>query len=162
MSRDHRKLRVFTLADRLVVEVYRASSGFPASERYGLQGQLRKAAVSSAVNIVEGSARRTDGEYLHFLNIALASAADPLPLRPERASELPRGRRSAESRARLRTSLRRTDSIDQLFGTLRLEAQSQGSRRDCSPAGQSLESKAQSREPLIPSASICPTPRPGR
>ena len=76
MSRDHRKLRVFTLADRLVVEVYRASSGFPASERYGLQGQLRKAAVSSAVNIVEGSARRTDGEYLHFLNIALASAAE--------------------------------------------------------------------------------------
>ena len=76
MSRDHRKLRVFTLADHLVVEVYRASSGFPASERYGLQGQLRKAAVSSAVNIVEGSARRTDGEYLHFLNIALGSAAE--------------------------------------------------------------------------------------
>jgi four helix bundle protein len=76
MSRDHRKLRVFTLADRLVVEVYRASSGFPASERYGLQGHLRKAAVSSAVNIVEGSARRTDGEYLHFPNIALGSAAE--------------------------------------------------------------------------------------
>jgi four helix bundle protein len=76
MSRDHRKLRVFTLADNLVSEVYRASSGFPASERYGLQAQLRKAAVSSAVNIVEGSARRTDGEYLHFLNISLGSAAE--------------------------------------------------------------------------------------
>jgi four helix bundle protein len=76
MSRDHRKLRVFTLADRLVLDVYRASSDFPASERYGLQGQLRKGAVSSAVNIVEGSARRTDGEYLHFLNISLASAAE--------------------------------------------------------------------------------------
>jgi four helix bundle protein len=76
MSRDHRKLRVFILADRLVLEVYRASLNFPASERYGLQSQLRKGAVSSAVNIVEGSARRTDGEYLYFLNIALGSAAE--------------------------------------------------------------------------------------
>ena len=50
--------------------------GFPRPERYGLQGQLRKAAVSSVVNIVEGSARRTDGEYLHFLNISLGSAAE--------------------------------------------------------------------------------------
>jgi four helix bundle protein len=32
--------------------------------------------VSSVVNIVEGSARRTDGEYLHFLNISLGSAAE--------------------------------------------------------------------------------------
>jgi len=76
MSRDHRKLRVFTLPDRLVVEIYRASCGFPPAERYGLQSQLRKAAVSSVVNIVEGSARRTDGEYLHFLNISLGSASE--------------------------------------------------------------------------------------
>ena len=76
MSRDHRKLRVFTLADQLVIAVYRASSDFPAAERYGLQGQLRKAAVSSAANIVEGSVRRNEGEYLHFLNIAAGSAAE--------------------------------------------------------------------------------------
>jgi four helix bundle protein len=76
MGRDHRKLVVFALADRLVDEAYAASRAFPAAERFGLQAQLRRAAISAAINIVEGSARRTTREYLSFLNIAAASAAE--------------------------------------------------------------------------------------
>jgi len=40
MSRDHRNLQVFALADRLVVEIYEISRVFPSSERFGLQMQL--------------------------------------------------------------------------------------------------------------------------
>ena len=76
MSRDHRKLRVFVLADQLVLHVYKASAGFPAAERFGIQSQLRRSALSVAANVVEGSARRTQAEYAHFLNIAASSAAE--------------------------------------------------------------------------------------
>jgi len=74
MSRDHTKLRAFHLADALVLDIYRETRTFPAEERYGLQAQIRRASVSMSSNLVEGSARRGDVEYLNFCNIACASA----------------------------------------------------------------------------------------
>jgi four helix bundle protein len=76
MSRDVTRLRVFTMADELLLQVYRATSTLPADERYGLQSQMRRAALSVPVNIVEGSARRTLREYVNFINVATASSAE--------------------------------------------------------------------------------------
>lgn len=71
--RDYRKLEVWKLAKDFAVDTYRASSCFPAEERYGLTSQIRRAAVSIAANIAEGSGRDSEQELLRFLRIALGS-----------------------------------------------------------------------------------------
>jgi len=66
----------FNDAHRLTVAIYKHTKNFPKEEWYGLRAQIRKASVSIPTNIVEGSARRSTREYLHFLNIARASGAE--------------------------------------------------------------------------------------
>ena len=76
MARDHRRLRVFQAAHTLTITIYKETRDFPRDEWYGLRGQLRRAAVSTVSNIVEGNARRGVLEYVNFLNIARGSAAE--------------------------------------------------------------------------------------
>ncbi len=71
--RDHTKLRAFILADELALIIYRITVKFPKEETFGLTSQMRRCAVSVPSNIVEGSARESQTEYLRFLEIAFSS-----------------------------------------------------------------------------------------
>jgi four helix bundle protein len=74
--RDYTKIDAWKLADDLTVAVYQQTRNFPREELYGLTSQLRRAVSSVPANIVEGSARESQRDYLHFLHIARASLAE--------------------------------------------------------------------------------------
>lgn len=52
--RPHQKLEAWNKGIELVTEVYKNTEHFPKEERYGLTGQIRRAAVSIPSNLAEG------------------------------------------------------------------------------------------------------------
>jgi four helix bundle protein len=74
--RDYTKIEAWKLADELTVAIYKATRSFPREEIYGVVSQIRRAACSVPANIVEGSSRESQKEYLHFLYVARGSLSE--------------------------------------------------------------------------------------
>ena len=79
MAFDFEKLDVYQEALGFADSVYGLTAKFPRDEVYGLTGQLRRAAVSVAVNIAEGSGR-SKKEFAHYLRMARTSVWECVPL----------------------------------------------------------------------------------
>src|SRR5262245_592738 len=73
---SYRDLRVWQSALELAQQIYRATSGFPREEVFGLSAQLRRAIVSVPSNIAEGHTRESTRDYLHHLSYAQGSLAE--------------------------------------------------------------------------------------
>jgi four helix bundle protein len=70
----YRELRVYTLSYQLALDIHKLTRKFPATERFELGSQLRRAATSIPINIAEGYGRkRSAEEFKRFLVIALGS-----------------------------------------------------------------------------------------
>jgi four helix bundle protein len=72
----HTNLNVYKLAQQMVFQTYALTRNFPPEERYSLQSQMRRAALSTYLNIAEGSARKSSNEKRHFYDIALSSTVE--------------------------------------------------------------------------------------
>ena len=69
----HYGLDVWKDSMRLARDIYRVSTSFPDSERFGLTAQIRRCAVSVPSNTAEGAGRGGNKEYAHHLRIARGS-----------------------------------------------------------------------------------------
>lgn len=72
--RDFRQYEVWKNAISFTTEVYKLTSVFPSSEKFGLTNQLQRATVSIASNIAEGASRISEKDFAHFLEISLGSS----------------------------------------------------------------------------------------
>ena len=74
--KNHKDLDVWKKSVSLASEVYQITRSFPDEEKFGLVVQMRRAVVSIASNIAEGSARRSNKEFAQFLYVAAGSASE--------------------------------------------------------------------------------------
>ena len=68
-----KELEIWKRSRLFCSEVYKLTSNFPDSEKFGLTNQLRRASVSIASNIAEGSSRKSNKDFSRFLEITLGS-----------------------------------------------------------------------------------------
>lgn len=73
-ARNFRDYSVWKEAVDLATHIYQITSEMPWFEKKGLCDQMQRSAVSISSNIAEGAGRVSDGEFSHFLSIALGSA----------------------------------------------------------------------------------------
>lgn len=75
-ARNFREYPVWQSSVDFATKVYKLTGDLPWFEKKGLCDQLQRAAVSISSNIAEGSARPSDTEFAHFLDVALGSASE--------------------------------------------------------------------------------------
>jgi four helix bundle protein len=71
--RNFKALMIWQKGYQIAINCFKLTATFPGQEKYGLVSQLNRACISIPSNIAEGSSRRTNKNYNHFIQIALGS-----------------------------------------------------------------------------------------
>ncbi len=75
-ARNFRQYKVWQDAVEYSSKIYQQTDKMPWFEKKGLCDQLQRAAVSISSNIAEGSAKPSNAEFAHYLDMALGSACE--------------------------------------------------------------------------------------
>jgi len=71
---NFKELKVWKAGIGVTKVVFQLTRSFPNEEKYGLISQMIRSAISIPSNIAEGSGRKSNKDFYHFLNIALGSS----------------------------------------------------------------------------------------
>lgn len=77
---DFERLEVYQLALDFIIRIFRLARKFPRDFQFSLGDQLRRAALSIANNIAEGSGKESKKEKIYFFNNSLHSARECIPM----------------------------------------------------------------------------------
>ena len=76
MARLYANMEIYKLAYNFVFDIYELTKNFPENENNNLTWQMRRAAVSIPINIVEGSTRHSEKAFLNFLTYSYGSTKE--------------------------------------------------------------------------------------
>ncbi len=71
--KTYRDLVVWQKSISFVTNIYTLTRVFPRDEQFGIVSQMRRCSVSIPSNIAEGYGRKSTGDYVRFLQIAMGS-----------------------------------------------------------------------------------------
>lgn len=72
--RDFKKLLIWQQGMSIVDKVYDIIPYLPVEEKFGMRSQMTRSATAIPANIAEGSAKRSEKDYIRFVEISFGSA----------------------------------------------------------------------------------------
>ncbi len=72
--RDFKKLLIWQQGMIIVDKVYDIIPYLPVEEKFGMRSQMTRSATAIPANIAEGSAKRSEKDYIRYVEISFGSA----------------------------------------------------------------------------------------